>query len=784
MIAIGLGSALVSNLQWRSVCSWQSAASRGTSSNRCSSRSSGQRSLLMASLGIYVLLFLFPHLCQAQEPAPAAPPKQAIPSKEDRDSRREEIDSIFEVSKATTSTAKAQLATRLMGVALETRDDPAARFVLLNLCREVAADAADVPSAMKAIDVLESEFEFDAEAVRIATIGLALKSSVPIEQKKIAIQEGAKLAESLCLKDRYTDASKLLTGLSDYARRGRDVETAQQLLDRARAIEEIAAASEKIAVARKTLETTPDDPVANDELGRFYLLMKQDFRLGFEHLLKASDSPLRAAVQAEVAATDDLIQQEKVADLWWEASQKDTSKVGKEVMRAQALLWYTKVKSKLKGLAAAKAELRIEQLRKAGVVSDIASRTPTPVTPPAVASNVPVVPMVPAVPSPTTRPAMPVDPFAPTIKPAAGAKDLPEELLEVVNLKTDCLNQQWERRDDGSIVAPLSYAALLDVPVTIRGDYEVYTEFTREQGADIVSMVLPTPRGYCALLLSAQAGQHALLGVDTPTLVRVAPNQLENGRRYRFFARVKSDSNVSTVEIYLDDKLMGIWRGVGSQNIDGVRKMRSRDHMALTAHKARVVFHTLKLTMLNGTASVDGERKPESKSHPLGSPVIVKKATYGGPTKRIDVTKYFEAQVAQHPFAALHADDRFFGDPEPGVEKTLEVEWEFEGKTQTETAVATEVISAPAVPNTGIAYKEAGQEFKIVAMYLGGGLNWIDLTATGQRIITSPTQAIKWSLTNENPWNRSKNFYTIWFDYQGKRFVRSFHEGDTKALLP
>src|SRR5690606_17731219 len=129
---------------------------------------------------------------------------------------------------------KAEMAANLFRTSSETPDDLVAQFVMLNMAREMAGDAARIQLAFDAIDLLEQQFEFDANAVRMATISQGAKAAVPNEAKHEVVTFGVELADRLAAADRYAEATKVLTTLVELARRARDAQVAAALVERRR----------------------------------------------------------------------------------------------------------------------------------------------------------------------------------------------------------------------------------------------------------------------------------------------------------------------------------------------------------------------------------------------------------------------------------------------------------------------------------------------------------------------------------------------------------------------
>lgn len=896
-----------------------------------------------------------------------APAKSPIPSKELRDAKRAEIDSIFETSKAASLTEKVALAQRLLRTAQDTRDDAVARFELLNMARELASEGARMQIAFDAIELMQLEFDFDADGVRLVTITQGSKAAVPLDAKGEVIVYGSKLAERLVQQDRYAEASKLISSLMDPARRARDQIAVARLIEQKKQIDLLAADFSKLQTLLDKLKANPDDPQASTAAGKYYLFQKNDPQQGLKLLAKSDNAALAEVAKLELTQPQNPADQEKLADLWWELAGAETSKPAKEKLQERALSWYIQAAPQMKGLMQVKANSRIRQLTTAGIkpvplMSELGifSRPPRGSEMP----NSPIPESVPAAALPTNlldlvnveKDAMrqtwirrddhlyapneyacslqipatvkgeytftaefsrvdsddivgfmlpvgddycevilstdggaasyigegstnrskiepgrlkngqryvfsarvtkngenyevdakldgqdfgkwagrgvdsvgkdapramrtanhlglyahtsaaqffsvEVEPIRGTVTadrsevygstkpktpPPMAATDgkIPLNLLELVDPEKDAINQKWERRDDGSIAAKMAYASLLQVPVTIDGDYEVYTEFTREEGADIAGLVLPVNDRFCGLLFSAQAGEHALLGVETSTMLRVAPFQLTNGQRYKVRVRVVNSPTSSTVTIFFDDKQIAVWSGIGSAGLEGTRKMRSTHHLGLSGHKASVVFHTLQLTMLKGSAQADNRRDIPEVQHPLGLPATIKRVLYGKPGAMKDITQEYADVIARHPMSAVHVDERVFGSPQPGDEFQLVVTYTFNGNNYEVSVPYLQAVPLPSIPTDGIAIAGASREFKIVSGYLLGGLNPVDMTVSVAKAVTDPRAPIRWSLTNENPWNRTKNYYIIWFDLDGKRYSRAIRETSTAALLP
>jgi hypothetical protein len=63
---------------------------------------------------------------------------------------------------ARTSAQKTALAEKMIAAAARTEGDAAGRFVLLRVARDIAVEAGDAATALRAVDRLDADFQIDA----------------------------------------------------------------------------------------------------------------------------------------------------------------------------------------------------------------------------------------------------------------------------------------------------------------------------------------------------------------------------------------------------------------------------------------------------------------------------------------------------------------------------------------------------------------------------------------------------------------------------------------------
>src|SRR5690606_12502727 len=101
--------------------------------------------------------------------------------------------------------------------------------------------------------------------------------------------------------------------------------------------------------AKEKLATSPDDPAANAEWGRYLCLVKNNFADGLPLLAKGSDAKLQAAAKADLADPKDGKDQVAAGDKWF-ALAEEASDMEETLLRLRAEYWYRKGLSDISGL--------------------------------------------------------------------------------------------------------------------------------------------------------------------------------------------------------------------------------------------------------------------------------------------------------------------------------------------------------------------------------------------------------------------------------------------------
>ena len=292
-------------------------------------------------------------------PKPQTPTRPAVPPEAALAKAETSIRNILkdEYAKKLPAEKKA-LADKLLALAEQTTDDPAARYVMLRDVTALAVEGSDATTALLGIDGLAKWYEVDGDRLKLATLekvaGTAGSTAALRAVAELALVESDEAVGG----DDYAAAIKFATVAAAAARKGgvaaAVIEEADFRLAQARKADEAFAA---LAPALETLKTTPDDAAANLAVGKYRCFTQGRWDDGLKHLVKGGDAALKAAAEADAAVPRTGVPDIKVADTWWDYAQAAPA-ADKPPAEARARHWYARAATGLSGFNKTRAEER------------------------------------------------------------------------------------------------------------------------------------------------------------------------------------------------------------------------------------------------------------------------------------------------------------------------------------------------------------------------------------------------------------------------------------------
>lgn len=294
--------------------------------------------------------------------AEAAVVAQEMPPEADLKASAAAVKQLFkeDFALARNHSQKSELAKKLLESAAREGTGPADCHALLSMAKDLAIEAADVPTGLLALSQLTSQFPGDADAVTIKSLPRLLKvfprdgDAAPVIENLLAFGDQA------TADNRHELAKTFVTQAHLLAVRNKEADLAASLTVRLTDLRRSEQFAKAFAAAQTTLEETPDDAEAHLAAGKYLCFVQGDWEAGLKHLAAGADAILAGLAKLE---TSPDAKAELVADGWWNVGDKEQGTCREQIL-AHAVDWYRKAGESLTGLAKARAEKRIEQVER------------------------------------------------------------------------------------------------------------------------------------------------------------------------------------------------------------------------------------------------------------------------------------------------------------------------------------------------------------------------------------------------------------------------------------
>jgi hypothetical protein len=250
----------------------------------------------------------------------------------------------------------------MLAAGQSTKNDPAGRYVLFRMARDLAAESGDLALALQAIEQLDADFQIEPWPMRGAVVAEIAKQVRGRDEMKATAEEMVGLAERALEEDEFDVVETLIDQAFAIARRLRG-ET--ELVKSIAAFKKLAAERAKMVRAKDAaiakLKDEPNDAEAHLTVGTYLCLYRGDWQNGLPHLVQGSNADLRVIAEKELVATDEEDDLLGLADAWWDAAAKADDGI-KDLMLARAGHWYEKALPVAKALNKIKAERRLAEI--------------------------------------------------------------------------------------------------------------------------------------------------------------------------------------------------------------------------------------------------------------------------------------------------------------------------------------------------------------------------------------------------------------------------------------
>jgi hypothetical protein len=300
---------------------------------------------------------------------PATPPDDAspktklpIPELALQQKAQAEVKTVFEYDKATERADRLRLASQMIDEALQTDDDRTVQFVMLRISRDLGNNAGDVKTAFRAIDELDERFMIDAVAMRVQAIAQVLRGNLSATERKQVVLHGLILVDELLLADQFQSGGRLTTQMGRTADALRDKSLSDAVDARRKRGSSLFKKYKLVEPAVLTLETKPDDPQANSQVGMYRCFVQGDWKRGLAMLARGSDAELKQVALSEKAGPSTATEQAALGDAWLELAENTADEDVALEMKVRAASWYRGAVEGLTGFGRRRVEKRLNLL--------------------------------------------------------------------------------------------------------------------------------------------------------------------------------------------------------------------------------------------------------------------------------------------------------------------------------------------------------------------------------------------------------------------------------------
>jgi tetratricopeptide (TPR) repeat protein len=185
-----------------------------------------------------------------------------------------------------------------------------------------------------------------------------------------------------------------------------------------------------------------------------------------------------------------------------------------------------------------------------------------------------------------------------------------KDLLDgVIDPSRHAVRGRWQYVRGGLRVEKALFARLA-IPVDVRGSYELEVTFSRTGGSDAMKLFLPVGEGDVCLDISVFGRRNGLQYIWFKDAHQkgnrtASPGQLENDRNYTLLVTVQLlPERRARVEARLDGvPCIAGWEGPQAA-LQSEAHLPAAATLALGAHDAEYVFHSVRLRMIDGEANL------------------------------------------------------------------------------------------------------------------------------------------------------------------------------------
>jgi len=174
----------------------------------------------------------------ADGPKPPVARRVAVPDENARSRAEAQVRDVFrnDFSRARSIADKKLLARKLFDAAGQTADNPAARYAMYRLARDLAVEVGDPDSICRVVDEMSRHYRIDALGMKAEGVATAWRSAQDVTYRLALVRHALELLDAAEGAKNYAAADRVVGVAISGARAAKDYRLVRQLEDRARQI--------------------------------------------------------------------------------------------------------------------------------------------------------------------------------------------------------------------------------------------------------------------------------------------------------------------------------------------------------------------------------------------------------------------------------------------------------------------------------------------------------------------------------------------------------------------
>ncbi len=312
-------------------------------------------------LGVLLVFILSSGLCLSADRSPVPPAAEL----------KQLQASVKDVFKADIAAAKSKaqqssLAERMIENVQNDAASAGSDYALLTQAHAIAVKANNTELSLKVARIIGQRFDVDETTLIVQTLKDLAVGPTDKEYHSALAEKLLSVASEQIAAERFDVAKDCYDVVSSIALKLKSADLGKKASAGRTDLTELKKLADKLPTARQTLKNKTDDPAANDTVGRFEIMVKNDWNAGLPLLAKSSDAAIKQAAEQDLklVAAQALASPEEaeaISQRWWELGQKQSLPRLKQQFKLRAGQWAEYAAPDLKGFSKTKAEQRISE---------------------------------------------------------------------------------------------------------------------------------------------------------------------------------------------------------------------------------------------------------------------------------------------------------------------------------------------------------------------------------------------------------------------------------------